>query len=591
MGAPRFSVVIPTRERPDTLRYTLRTCLAQDFDDFEIVVGDNGHSPTARQVVDELASPRIRYFHTPRPLAMSSSWEFAFAQARGEYVFLVGDDDALLSYALRELDGLITRLRPQALRWTAASYSWPTIDLPGEAHYLRLPLGRELRTVEALPTMAAVVRFEACYTSLPTVYNAAIHRDVLARLRERTGRLFGGRYPDVYSGFAVAYLIGDYVSLDLPLSVSGLSGASYGIANLFNRGKSARDLDFRSLNDQERVPTHPWVPELSVFPPVQVADSFLVVKEALFPDDERLSLDRRDLARRYVNGLRADDEGAWREALALIRGTFADDPESQAWFDATCGNRPFRPAPQAFRVRNPYLGPDEGFLHLSADAFGVSDVEAAAQLCEKLLGAEKGDMRYGVPPRDGQSSADRGGSTAAQVRQLQRICEERLHLIEELARAAEERLAVIHGLDGEVRRVRAAAEERELLLRRLQSELRQVQAVAQDREAFAHSLQTELGDVRASLQALHKDREHLQGLAGQRLALLEARDGELQQARALAAERLAVVQSQQAEIQRLVAAEQARLLTRLRRAVARVLPGRARTFARRLLRGWGRRGD
>src|SRR5205807_10530523 len=38
MSTPRFTVVIPTRERPETLRHSLRTCIEQQqFDDYEIV--------------------------------------------------------------------------------------------------------------------------------------------------------------------------------------------------------------------------------------------------------------------------------------------------------------------------------------------------------------------------------------------------------------------------------------------------------------------------------------------------------------------------------------------------------------------------
>ena len=67
MTTPRFSVVIPTRERATTLRYCLRTCLEQDFDDYEIVVCDNCSSPATREVVEEAASPRIVLASTWRP--------------------------------------------------------------------------------------------------------------------------------------------------------------------------------------------------------------------------------------------------------------------------------------------------------------------------------------------------------------------------------------------------------------------------------------------------------------------------------------------------------------------------------------------
>lgn len=41
MSNPKFSVIIPTRERAETLPYALRTCTDQDFDDFEVIVHDN----------------------------------------------------------------------------------------------------------------------------------------------------------------------------------------------------------------------------------------------------------------------------------------------------------------------------------------------------------------------------------------------------------------------------------------------------------------------------------------------------------------------------------------------------------------------
>src|SRR5438128_8472362 len=97
---PRFSLVIPTRDRASTLPFTLRTCLALEFDDFEIVVADNGSSDQTREIVENAGDRRIRYFRSPEPLAMSDSWDFALSHASGEYVLLLGADDELLLHAL-----------------------------------------------------------------------------------------------------------------------------------------------------------------------------------------------------------------------------------------------------------------------------------------------------------------------------------------------------------------------------------------------------------------------------------------------------------------------------------------------------------
>ena len=58
----RFSIVIPTRERHETLGSTLQTVLTQDFDDYEIVVSDNFSSPETKLVVDSFNSDKIKYF-------------------------------------------------------------------------------------------------------------------------------------------------------------------------------------------------------------------------------------------------------------------------------------------------------------------------------------------------------------------------------------------------------------------------------------------------------------------------------------------------------------------------------------------------
>src|SRR5262245_58500000 len=172
MATPRFSIVIPTREGAATLRYTLETCLAQPFDDYEVVVCDNCSSPATREVVEAAASPRVRYVRSDTPLAMSSNWELAVSYAAGEVVTVLGDDDGLLPRPRRELGRLVRTFDAKAVRWNAAFYLWPPVALPGQADYLRVPLGRRARLLDGRTAIAAVVTFQVCYTTLPMLYNA-----------------------------------------------------------------------------------------------------------------------------------------------------------------------------------------------------------------------------------------------------------------------------------------------------------------------------------------------------------------------------------------------------------------------------------
>ncbi|MGH7268245.1 MAG: glycosyltransferase family 2 protein, partial [Candidatus Rokuibacteriota bacterium] len=376
MSGPRFSVVIPTRERAGTLRYTLETCLAQDFEDYEVVVCDNHGSPATRQVVDELASSRIRYVRAPSLLAMSDNWELAVSQAAGEYLLVLGDDDGLTRHALRELDRLVRRLDAKVVRWEAAFYTWPTLALPDDRNYLRLPLGREAREVSALAVMAGVIRFELPYVRLPMLYNSVVHRTLLDELRARAGRLFGNRFPDVYSGFALAWLAGRYWSVETPMSVAGLSSESYGIATLWLRGRSERGREVRRLNDEAGLRHHPRVPDLPLFPWVPVADAFETARDALFPGDPRLVLDRKLLVERCLQALRVDDDEARRAALEALRAACQDDPALRDWCDPVLASASVGPGPP-LRLRPARLGHFDGCLHLDAAALGVRDVAVA----------------------------------------------------------------------------------------------------------------------------------------------------------------------------------------------------------------------
>lgn len=458
MSAVKFSVVIPTRERADTLRFALRTCLDQAFDDYEVVVSDNFSTPATKQVVDELGSPKVRYVRTAEPVAMSTNWEFGVAHAAGEYVILIGDDDGLLPHALAELDRVTAAHQPKAVRWSAAYYTWPTIALAGQGNFLRVPLGTVLVERDGAEAIRAVAEFRAFYTDLPMLYNAAVRRDVLAELRRRTGRVFPHPVPDVYSGFAVAHAAGRFLATTAPMTVSGQSRASNGIATLFNRGRSEIDREFRALNARDGLRPEPTVPDLPVFPHVPVADAFAFARRALFPQLD-VRLDRRALAAACVAGARvaADD---WPAALAAVRTALADSPELQKWFDAELAATPYR-APDPIQLRPTRLGFDGSHLNLDAAAFGVADVAGAARLCEQLLNYRGHPLQY-----TGRDVDDRH-LAAQKIAELTAVCDERERAILQLHLGSAE-------LMGELVRLRQVCDEREAIVHRVDAQNREL---------------------------------------------------------------------------------------------------------------------
>ena len=428
MTAPRFSIVIPTRERPHTLEHTLATCLAQDGD-FEVVVSDNWSGPATRDLVERAADPRVRYARTPALLAMTDSLEFAAAQARGEYVILQGDDDGLLRHALPVIDAVIRETGTPLLRWECAVYNWPDLR---NAHFrpdaLLVPLlqsrtGHALHALDSRDAMRAAANGHTSYSDLPVIYNAAIRRDLLDQLRARTGRVFRTRTPDVYAAFAVAALVEKYHSLRAPLGICGRSGASTGVARHFCKKGSPIDNDFRRLNEAAGLRLHPWVPDLPPIPSA-VADAFLWVKRELFPADDAVALDRRLLVRNCLREVDADTAGEWAEALACCRAALADSPELLEWFDREYGRADRAATPRAERGHH-WRRYGAEHLHLDAAAFGVRDIAAAAELCERLLGYRADGLVFCLQEAFGGTAAlSELQEKEAALQKLQAVCAE-----------------------------------------------------------------------------------------------------------------------------------------------------------------------
>ena len=389
---PRFSVVIPTRERPETLSVSLGTCLDQDYDDYEVVVCDNFSGPTTRQVVEGLKSPRIRYVRSDGPLAMADNWDLAYRHSRGDYVMFLGDDDGLMPYALRELDALLRRSQVPAITWNWAVYAWPDVAVSGMANYLKVGLERRELLVDSRGLITDVLAARAGVETLPNVYHSVVSRAVLERVRAAAGRVFAGFYPDTFTSFAVAYLIDRHLSVTVPMTVIGVSGTSNGIATILLRGKHPVAREFREANARRGTSIHPSVPDLPIMWAV-IADSFLTAKSALFPNDERLTLDRRQLAEHCVAAMPADNSAEQRSVMDTVRETLQDDPFLVAWFDQRYGAE-LPPIQPPGSLRPPRLGFDGESLHLDASVFNVSDVAGAVRVSRHLLGIGAEPITY-----------------------------------------------------------------------------------------------------------------------------------------------------------------------------------------------------
>jgi glycosyltransferase involved in cell wall biosynthesis len=175
------TVLIPTFNHCETLRYSTASVQAQTLQDFEILIVGDGAPEATRDLVADLArsDPRIQYFGFPKGERHGELYRHAVLEkARGRCVCYLCDDDLWLPSHLEHLTAL--------LRWSdLANSAELRIDPSGEATLttfdVRNPIDRGLLERDAAGIgLASGGHTLDAYRRLPHGWRttpAAIHTD------------------------------------------------------------------------------------------------------------------------------------------------------------------------------------------------------------------------------------------------------------------------------------------------------------------------------------------------------------------------------------------------------------------------------
>lgn len=238
MTRPVLSIIIPTRDRPDTLQVCLEALRREKCASLEIVVQDNASAPVTRQVV-EMASKldnRIAYHRSEQRLSQRHNFESGLAAARGDYLSIIGDDDAFYRGAPQWLVKMLQRQRPDAIRWSLTAYIWPSLCNQNVGmfsfNYKSFFGGWRRRSMRESARRIARAGGNSWDNIL--VYHGAISRLLYENIKDRSGgTFFSYHLPDVYAHNVMPFvegpgLTGDFLDVQHPLTVYGMSGHSSG---------------------------------------------------------------------------------------------------------------------------------------------------------------------------------------------------------------------------------------------------------------------------------------------------------------------------------------------------------------------------
>ena len=106
---PLITIAIPTFNRASWLKDCVLSALAQSHPRLEVLVSDNASTDETPEVLKQFADPRLRIVRQKKNIGSLSNWNFCLAEAKGEYVLFLSDDDGIAPHLLERLTSLIKR--------------------------------------------------------------------------------------------------------------------------------------------------------------------------------------------------------------------------------------------------------------------------------------------------------------------------------------------------------------------------------------------------------------------------------------------------------------------------------------------------
>jgi len=90
---PSVSVIVATYNRKELLGKTICSILSQTFDEFELIVVDDGSTDGTKCIFDMIDDPRIQYIYTNNWGGPARPRNIGIKAARGQYIAFCDDDD------------------------------------------------------------------------------------------------------------------------------------------------------------------------------------------------------------------------------------------------------------------------------------------------------------------------------------------------------------------------------------------------------------------------------------------------------------------------------------------------------------------
>jgi len=247
----KFSVLLPTRNRIELLKYAIETVRLQEYTDWEIIVSDNCSEQDVAGYINSLTDSRIKYFRTKDFVPVTENWNNALEKATGDYIIMLGDDDGLMPTYFSFLEQEIRKFNyPDFIYTGAYIYAYP--DVIPEYPYGYLKLFNQAKFIKQRKDpyilnkkMATEYAKDSMNLKMSFAYNmqySLIKKDMVEKTFNK-GDFFQSPYPDFYATNVLFLLANRILIVPSPMVIIGITSKSYGYYFFNNKEEEGvRDL-------------------------------------------------------------------------------------------------------------------------------------------------------------------------------------------------------------------------------------------------------------------------------------------------------------------------------------------------------------
>jgi len=112
----RYSIILPVHNGGEYVKECVRSILAQDLHDFNLVVLENCSTDGTAEWLESLHDERIVIHNAEKLLTIEENWARILTVSKNEFITLIGHDDILYPWYLSEMDRMIAK-HPGASLW------------------------------------------------------------------------------------------------------------------------------------------------------------------------------------------------------------------------------------------------------------------------------------------------------------------------------------------------------------------------------------------------------------------------------------------------------------------------------------------